>query len=203
MPASLRSDVSFAFLQAQQARRGDKLDDAVKALANIPRDPALLGDGDDWWDRAAHHLAQALDDGEPAKAYEVAPAMAPRMPAERIDAEWHAGFVALRFLKKADVALKHFDEAAAMAETPISVSRAAYWRGRAYEELGKTEEAKASFSRPPSNRSPITDNSRGPSWACRPAAADVRPRPGSRRCPAIAASVCSTGSASATSPPRC
>lgn len=147
VPASVRGDVSFAFLQAQQARRGDKLDDAVKALANVPRDPSLLGDGDGWWEERRIISRKLLDASQPAKAYEVSSGHGAEDNAERIEAEWHAGFLALRFLKKPDVALKHFDAAAAIAETPISVARTAYWRGRAYEELGQTEEAKAAFGK--------------------------------------------------------
>lgn len=147
VPASLRGDVSFAFLQAQQARRGDKLDDAVKALAGIPRDPTLLGDGDGWWEERRIISRKLLDAGQAEKAYQVSAGHGAEDAAERIEAEWHAGFIALRFLKKADVALKHFGAAAAVAETPISVARAAYWQGRAYEELGKAEEAKAAFGR--------------------------------------------------------
>ncbi|RYE33646.1 MAG: lytic transglycosylase domain-containing protein [Hyphomicrobiales bacterium] len=147
VPASLHGDVSFAFLQAQQARRGDKLDDAVKALTAIPRDPALLGDGDGWWEERRIISRKLLDAGQPQKAYEVSSGHGAEDPAERIEAEWHAGFLALRFLKKPDVALKHFDAAAIIAETPISVARAAYWQGRAYEDLGKAEEAKAAFGK--------------------------------------------------------
>ncbi len=147
VPASLRGDVSFAFLQAQQARRGDKLDEAVKALSAIPRDPALLGDGDGWWEERRIISRKLLDAGQAEKAYQVAAGHGAEDAAERIDAEWQAGFIALRFLKKADVALKHFDAAAAIAETPISVARATYWQGRTYEELDKAEEAKTAFGK--------------------------------------------------------
>ncbi|SDF33332.1 lytic transglycosylase domain-containing protein [Bosea robiniae] len=147
VPASLRGDVSFAFLQAQQARRGDKLDDAVKALTAIPRDPALLGDGDGWWEERRIIARKLLDAGQPQKAYEVSSGHGAEDAAERIEAEWSAGFVALRFLKKPDVALKHFDAAAGIAETPISVARATYWQGRAYEELGKADEARAAYGK--------------------------------------------------------
>ena len=147
VPASVRGDISFAFLKAQQARRGDKLDDAVKALTAIPRDPALLGDGDGWWEERRIIARKLLDAGQPQKAYEVSSGHGAEDAAERIEAEWHAGFLALRFLKKADVALTHFDAAGAIAETPISVARAAYWQGRAYEELGKADEAKAAFGK--------------------------------------------------------
>lgn len=147
VPASVRGDISFAFLQAQQARRGDKLDDAVKALTAIPRDPDLLGDGDGWWEERRIIARKLLDAGQPQKAYEISSGHGAEDAAERIEAEWHAGFLALRFLKKADVALKHFDAAGAIAETPISVARAAYWQGRAYEDLGKADEAKAAFAK--------------------------------------------------------
>lgn len=147
VPASLRGDVSFAFLQAQQARRGDKLDDAVKALTAIPRDPALLGDGDGWWEERRIIARKLLDAGQPQKAYEVSSGHGAEDAAERVEAEWSAGFVALRFLKKPDVALKHFDAAAGIAETPISVARATYWQGRAYEELGKADEARAAYGK--------------------------------------------------------
>lgn len=147
VPASLKGDISFSFLLAQQARRSDKLADAVKALANVPRDPALLGDGDEWWTERRLIARKLLDAGDAAKAYEVAAGHGAEDAAERIDAEWHAGFIALRFRDQPGIALEHFSEAARHAETPISVARAAYWQGRATEAIGKTEDARAAYER--------------------------------------------------------
>lgn len=147
VPASLKSDISFAFLLAQQARRSDKLADAAKALANVPRDPALLGDGDEWWTERRLIARKLLDAGDTAKAYEVAAGHGAEDAAERIDAEWHAGFIALRFRDQPGIALEHFREAAKHAETPISVARVAYWQGRASEAIGKAEDARAAYER--------------------------------------------------------
>ncbi|WP_449256556.1 transglycosylase SLT domain-containing protein [Bosea sp. (in: a-proteobacteria)] len=147
VPAPLRGDLSFAFLQAQQARRADRLDDAAKAMTAIPRDPALLGDGDGWWEERRILSRKLLDAGNPQKAYEIAAGHGAEEAAERIEAEWQAGFIALRFLKTPEAALKHFDAAAAIAETPISVARAAYWQGRTYEALDRPVEAKAAFGK--------------------------------------------------------
>jgi soluble lytic murein transglycosylase len=97
VPASLKSDISFAFLQAQQARRADKPAEAAEALAKVPRDPALLGDGDGWWTERRLIARELLDEGNAAKAYEIAAGHGAEGAAERIDAEWHAGFIALRF----------------------------------------------------------------------------------------------------------
>lgn len=147
VPASLRGDVSFAFLQAQQARRTDKPQEAAKWLAGVPRDPALLGDGDAWWIERRLISRKLLDAGDAATAYGVAAGHGAEDAAERIDAEWHAGFMALRFRNQPGIALEHFSEAARHAETPISVSRAAYWQGRAFEGIGKAEEARAAYER--------------------------------------------------------
>jgi soluble lytic murein transglycosylase len=147
VPASLKGDVSFAFLQAQQARRADKPQEAAKLLAGVPRDPSLLGDGDGWWTERRLIARKLLDDGDAATAYEVAAGHGAEDAAERIDAEWHAGFIALRFRDQPGIALEHFNEAARHAETPISVSRAAYWQGRAFEAIGRAEAAQAAYER--------------------------------------------------------
>lgn len=147
VPASLKSDLSFSFLLAQQARRSDKPVDAARALANVPRDPTLLGDGDEWWTERRLIARKLLDAGDAAKAYEVAAGHGAEDAAERIDAEWHAGFIALRFRDQPGIALEHFREAARSAETPISVARAAYWQGRSFETIGKAEDAKAAYER--------------------------------------------------------
>jgi soluble lytic murein transglycosylase len=147
VPASLKGDISFSFLLAQQARRSDKPADAARAMASIPRDPALLGDGDGWWVERRLIARKLLDDGDAARAYEVAAGHGAEDAAERIDAEWHAGFIALRFRDQPGIALEHFSEAAQHAETPISVARAAYWQGRASEAIGKAEDARAAYGR--------------------------------------------------------
>ncbi|WP_245974175.1 lytic transglycosylase domain-containing protein [Bosea caraganae] len=145
IPASLRGDLSFLFLQAQQARRANKPTEAAQFLAKAPRDPALLGDGDEWWVERRLTARKLLDEGNAAKAYEVVAGHGAEDNAERIDAEWHAGFIALRFRNQPGLALAHFTEAAKLAETPISVSRAAYWQGRAAEAMGNTEGATAHY----------------------------------------------------------
>ncbi len=145
IPASLRDELSFVFLQAQQARRANRTDEAAQLLAKSPRDPALLGDGDEWWIERRLIARRLLDGGEPARAYAIAAAHGAEDAAERIDAEWHAGFIALRFRDQPGLALAHFGEAAKLAEAPISVSRAAYWQGRAAEAMGKAEDARAFF----------------------------------------------------------
>ena len=58
------------------------------------------------------------------------------------DIEFLAGWLALRFLNKPDLAIEHFKKFNQVVKTPISVSRGLYWLGRAYAQSGKKEQAR-------------------------------------------------------------
>ncbi|HEX2726790.1 MAG TPA: lytic transglycosylase domain-containing protein, partial [Beijerinckiaceae bacterium] len=147
VPAALRSDTSYVFSRAQQLRRKKNAAEAAKVIAGVPRDPAILADGDEWWTERRLIARKLLDDGDAKTAYEVVRDHAAETSALRIEAEFHAGWIALRFLNDAALASGHFDSAAAIAETPISVARAAYWQGRAAEAAGQQEAAQRHYER--------------------------------------------------------
>jgi soluble lytic murein transglycosylase len=147
VPEHLRSDPSYRFSRALHLRRKEKIHDAARVMADVTRDPALLVDGDEWWEERRIVTRKLLDKGEVALAYQVASRHGAESDAQRIEAEFHAGWIALRFLHDASAAREHFAEAARTAETPISVARAAYWQGRAAEAAGLAEEAKRHYER--------------------------------------------------------
>ena len=66
---------------------------------------------------------------------------------KRIEAEFYAGWIALRYLKHPATAARHFADAAKLAVKPISVARARYWQGRAAEALGADGEARGLLRR--------------------------------------------------------
>jgi soluble lytic murein transglycosylase len=154
VPPSLRADTSFLFSRAQYFRRKDNPAEAAKIIADVTRDPDVLVDGDQWWEERRIIARKLLDQGDAKAAYLLALNHAAETTANRIEAEFHAGWIALRFLKHPDVAAVHFAEAAKIAVTPISVARAAYWQGRAAEAGGQEEEARRFFER--AARQPIT-----------------------------------------------
>jgi soluble lytic murein transglycosylase len=57
----------------------------------------------------------------------------------KIEAEFHAGWIALRFLNDPARAAPHFASAAQIAATPMSIARAAYWQGRTAEASSADE----------------------------------------------------------------
>jgi soluble lytic murein transglycosylase len=147
VPAALRTDTSYIFSRAQFLRWKDKPEEAAKLLQGLTRDPKELGDGDEWWVERRMLTRKLLDGGDPKAAYEIASQHGAATQEKRIEAEFHSGWIALRFLKDAATAARHFAEAAKIAETPISVARAAYWQGRAAEFAGSAEEARAFYER--------------------------------------------------------
>lgn len=147
VPASLHRDTSYLFAKAQWLRRSQEAGEAARLIAGMTRDARILVDGDEWWVERRLIARQLLDKGEPQTAYEVAAGHGAEKASARIEAEWHAGWIALRHLDRPAVALKHFENAAALAETPISIARTAYWQGRAREAMGETDAARTDYSR--------------------------------------------------------
>jgi soluble lytic murein transglycosylase len=137
LPASLKSDPSLLFARAQWLRRKDKPVDAAKLIAGMTRDTAILVNAGEWWTERRVLARKLLDLGEQKLAYEVARNYPLGDPAVTVEAEFHAGWIALRFLADKSAAARHFAAAAAVATTPISVARATYWQGRAAEALGE------------------------------------------------------------------
>ncbi len=162
VPPSLRNDSSYILSRAQYLRRQDKFTEAAALLATAPTHPDVLVDGDEWWVERRIVARKLVDAKDPAAAYAVVSAHSARTVEKRIEAEFHAGWIALRFQDDAGKAAPHFAEAGRIAETPISLARAAYWQGRAAEALGRPKRPGSSTSGRRSSRSLITGNWPGP-----------------------------------------
>jgi soluble lytic murein transglycosylase len=145
VPAPLHSDPAYLFAKAKWLRREDRAAEAAAILINAPRDPALLGKAEDWWTERRVMVRKLIDAGDARTAYRVAATHAVRDGAARVDAEFHAGWVALRHLNDAGAGLRHFEQARIAANTPMSQSRALYWIGRAQEAQGHQGEARRAY----------------------------------------------------------
>ena len=86
-----------------------------------------------WWTERAILARRALEDGHVSEAYRIARNHALTEGAGFADAEWLAGWIALRFLQEPKVAFDHFTTLFGGVKYPISRSRGAYWAARAAE----------------------------------------------------------------------
>jgi soluble lytic murein transglycosylase len=133
VPPALRGHSSYVLAQAQVLRRQNRLPEALTALLSAPRDPALLAEPEEWWTERRVLTRRLLDLGDFAGAYRIAGEHLGLGPGRRAEAEFHAGWIALRYLGHPQTALAHFEASAAVAELASAKARAAYWRGRALE----------------------------------------------------------------------
>lgn len=141
LPASMKQDPTLIFARIHKLRSENKILEAAALMAGAPRDPALLVNPDEWWVERRMLARKLLDIGDAKTAFKITAEHSAGTRENRIEAEFHAGWIALRFLDDPTLALVHFANCAKQAETPISIARAAYWQGRAVEALGLKGEA--------------------------------------------------------------
>lgn len=128
---SLQANPAYSFAKIRFLRRADRFDEAAELMLKAPRDARSLVDPDAWWGERRVLSRELLDAGKPQLAYRVAAAHAAESPTMAAEAEFHAGWYALRALKDPGTASRHFTRIAEISSGPISASRAYYWLGRA------------------------------------------------------------------------
>jgi len=139
VPASLQDDPGLAYDRAKWRRRKD-MDEA--ALEIVAKSPAEAEHGGEWWVER-HILARRLiEQGKFARAYDLVAVHKAKDGLAFAQAEFLAGWLALRQLNRPEEAQKHFEALFRGTTSPISKSRGAYWAGRAVEALGNKELAR-------------------------------------------------------------
>jgi soluble lytic murein transglycosylase len=139
---SLKNDPLYHFANVRSLRRHNKETAAAKILTEASRDPKDLVDPDRWWDERRDLSRQLLDEGRADLAYQVVAGHSAQSGKELAEAEFHAGWYALRFLNKPETALPHFEKLAETATIPRTISRAHYWLARTHKALGNDDLAR-------------------------------------------------------------
>jgi len=139
-PPSLQNDPGLLFSRVRTLNDAKKFAEAGALLRKAPTDPAKVIDGDAWWAERRQTSRKLLDIGDADTAYLVAAQHNARSTSNRVEAEFQAGWIALRFLDDPARAARHFATLDRVAETPLQKSRALYWRGRAAEALDTPED---------------------------------------------------------------
>ena len=89
------------------------------------------------------YVAVALREGARTQAYNLVAQHGVTGGETFAEAEWLAGWLALRYTRQPDVADRHFARMDEGVATPISKARAAYWRAMSSKALGKDADAAA------------------------------------------------------------
>ncbi len=139
VPQSLRGDAGLVYERLRWRRQKGRHESARALLHAMPERlgyrPKL------WWTERVIQVRRALESGRMAEAYDLAAGHRQIAASTFAEAEWLAGWIALRFLDRTGDALRHFSRLHDAVSMPISRARAAYWAGRAAEDLYDTEAA--------------------------------------------------------------
>ena len=146
LPANaVQADAGLRFNRIQWLRRKDRDQEAWKMLLDAPSEPNVLLDLNNWWIERRVNCREALNAGQPRIAYEIAEKHGLVSGDAYIEAEFLAGWIALRFLADPNTALRHFVALRSAATSSKSIALGEYWLGRTSLALGDRASAIVHF----------------------------------------------------------
>jgi soluble lytic murein transglycosylase len=143
IPRGLRDSEILAYRviswKKHRIKNNSDLKEVVNMLLKIPSDVEYR---QKWWSLRKLYAREMLKSKHYEKAYKLASSHGLK-PGDSgfADAEWTAGWIALRFLKNPEIAYEKFNRFYLNVGYPISVSRGAYWLGMASEAMVDKEKA--------------------------------------------------------------
>ncbi|MCB2109470.1 MAG: transglycosylase SLT domain-containing protein [Defluviimonas sp.] len=146
LPETAQQSGGLAYDRFRWRIRRDLYDSADELLIERSASAAALGDPEQWAYWRARLARKEMREGDPRRAYRMASEHHLKSGDAYADLEWLSGYIALSKLRQPKAALEHFDRFARAVGGPISLSRAAYWQGRAHEALGDKSGAARAYA---------------------------------------------------------
>jgi len=146
VPAALGDDPGLAYERLRWRRQRGKYESAVEILRSPPD---FLVYPERWWTERAFLGRRQLFNGNVSAAYRlvIEHGLKPSHGRAFAEAEWLAGWMALRFLADPRAAAGHFVQEYDAVKYPVSLARGAYWMGRAMEAMKEPQLAETWYTR--------------------------------------------------------
>ncbi|MEM8958627.1 MAG: lytic transglycosylase domain-containing protein [Pseudomonadota bacterium] len=146
VPDALADDPGLAFERMEWRARKRRVDGVTEIMLASSASADRLGRPEAWAKRRRPLARQLMRDGQAREAYLLASQHHLTSGVDFADLEWLSGYIALRKLNEPAAALDHFQRFRANVASTISLGRAGYWEGRAYEALGQPVQAEAAYA---------------------------------------------------------
>ena len=146
VPAALQSDPGLAYERFLWRAKKGRTADAVALLLERSVSAESLGKPEHWANRRRSLARQMMREGNGEVAYRLASSHHLVQGSDFADLEWLSGYLALRYLDDPKTALAHFQSFRVAVKSPISLGRAGYWEGRAYEAMNDAGSAQAAYA---------------------------------------------------------
>lgn len=145
LPEGLRDHEGLTRDRFRWRLRAGLLEGAEELLLNADAHPEGAGDPAFWADGRLRLVREAMQANDWARARRLAEKHRLSAGGDFADLEWLAGYAAYRQGDYA-AAAAHFTTLRLGVGSPISLSRAGYWEGRAYEAAGDSQAAYLAYS---------------------------------------------------------
>ena len=140
-----KTDSGVLHAATRYYRRGDNEPTGIAYALQAPINELMIRNAERWWTERRLLMGWALKNGRYEDAYAMAAFSGLTEGGHFADAEFAAGWLALRFLNDPAKAIPHFAYLDAGVSAPISKARAQYWLGRAFAAQGETNRANQHF----------------------------------------------------------
>jgi len=139
VPRKFRTNEGLAYRRVIYYKAKDQLDDLLEVMADLPKKSIFPHK---WWSLRKLYSREMLKQKKYKMAY-VLMAMhsLPESHADYWEAEWTAGWIALRFLDEPKVAYQHFENLHKNVSQPVTLARSNYWLGMASQAMGNKDKA--------------------------------------------------------------
>lgn len=144
VPAVFEKDSGLAYDRIRWRRLKGKHKAAVELLLDPPEQ---LVRHERWWFERSYQIRRALERRDFETAYQLASRHGQQSGSDYTEAEWLAGWLALRFNNRPKTAFRHFVRLYDRVVAPVRQARASYWAGRASSDVGDQPGAIAWYRR--------------------------------------------------------
>ena len=137
VPEKFKNDAGLNYDRLKWRRKKGRVDSSAEILLKIRNDKEYLVRPDKWWKEREIISRALLYKQKYEISYKISSNHGMTEGSEFAAAEWMSGWIALSFLNDPLTAKNHFKNFYENVSYPISLSRGAYWLGRAYEKIGE------------------------------------------------------------------
>ena len=141
VPQKFKNDAGLNYDRLKWRRKKGRVDSSTEILLKIRNDKEYLVRPDKWWKEREIISRALLYKKKYEISYKISSNHGMTDGSEYAAAEWMSGWIALSFLNDPITAKDHFKNFYENVSYPISLSRGAYWLGRAYEKIGEREQS--------------------------------------------------------------
>lgn len=139
VPRKFRDNEGLTYRRILWYKSKDKFDDLIELMLDLPEKTSYP---EKWWSLRRLYGREMLKQKRYKIAYKlISQHNLPKTSSDYWEAEWTAGWIALRFMDEEKAAYAHFEKLYNSVSQPVTVSRAAYWLGMASEAMSDRQKA--------------------------------------------------------------